>query len=439
MKKNIDWIIAIVLGAITLATRIPYATNFLFAWDSGAIALGTKHFDLAIHEPHPPGYIFYVLLAKLLNYFVNDINSVLVWISILASVGAVVVLYFLGKEMFGRTVGLIAGLILIFSKIFWAYSEVAFSYTLQCFFATLVAYFGYMYVKNLSQTKYLYLGSITLAIAGGFRQDLIIFLIPLWLFITLKYGKKYFWKNWLIIFGICAAWMLGMIFWDGGFKEYFDALFNQFGYVSGFSVEKRGFLGLIDNYKMMLLFLNEALQPFTVVIFFAAYVFLPKKIRDDSRSQVLLLWLLPALIFYIFVHIGERGYLLTFISALVLILAYGMVWFVSEICELFKLNKLVKPIVLIFLTLILIIFNGYYFVKTKDFLSLYHLKLQDSATKQKIDFIKTTRPGKINFIDRENFKQLHYYLPDYNLYPETVKILDNKKESLDLYKKFPVF
>ncbi len=438
MKKKIDWIIALGLVAITLLTRIPYATKFLFAWDSGTVALGTQHYNLALHEPHPPGYVLYVLLAKIVNYFANDINAVLVWISIISSILAVVFLYLLGKEMFGRSVGLIAALVLIFSKIFWAYSEVAFSYTLQCFLATLIAYLGYKYIKNTDQKKYLYLGSIALGIAGGFRQDLIVFMIPLWLFVTWKFAKNEFWKNWLIIGGICVAWMLGMIFWDGGFKAYFSALFNQFEYVSGFSAEKRGMLGLIDNYKTMLLFLNEAIQPFTAVIFFSAYMFLPKKIRDDNRSQVLLLWLLPSLIFYIFVHIGERGYLLTFIPVLMLILDYGLVWFVTEICLLFKFNRFVKPIVLTILTLLLIAFNGYYFVKTKDFLSLYHLQTQDKATEEKINFIEQHKTGDKNFVDRENYKQLHYYLPEQNIFPEADKVPDNRKETIDLMKKFPV-
>ncbi|MDD3887244.1 MAG: DUF2723 domain-containing protein [Patescibacteria group bacterium] len=438
MKKKIDWIIVFGLAFLTLLTRIPYATKFLFAWDSGTVALGTIHYDLAQHEPHPPGYVFYVLLTKIIDYFVHDANTVLVWISIISSILAVIFLYLLGKEMFGRIVGIIAALILIFSKIFWAYSEVAFSYTLQCFFATLIAYLGYKYIKNTDQKKYLYLGSIALGIAGGFRQDLIVFMIPLWIFVTFKYGRKDFWKNWLIIFGICVVWMLGMIFWDGGFKDYFDALFNQFGYVSGFSAEKRGLLGLIDNYKTMLLFLNEAIQPFTAVIFFSAYVFLPKKIKNDARSQVLLLWLLPSLIFYIFVHIGERGYLLTFISVLILILAYGLVWFVGEICKLFKFNRYVKPITLTILTVILISFNGYYFVKTKDFLSLSHLQLQDKATKEKINYIEQFKAGKKNFIDRENYKQLHYYLPEQNIFPDAKEITDDKIETIDLMKKFPV-
>ncbi|MBU0671194.1 DUF2723 domain-containing protein, partial [Patescibacteria group bacterium] len=234
-KKKIDWLVIGAIVIIILITRIPFATHFLFAWDSGTVALGTEEYNLAEHQPHPPGYVLYVLSAKVINYPIQDVNAVLVGISILSAAGAAIFLFLLGRDMYSRRAGIIAAALLIFSKNFWAYSEVAFSYTLQCFLAVAVVFFAYKLVKNSGSRKFLYLGSIVLAIGGGFRQGFIIFLIPLWLYITYRFARKDFWRAWGLIAAICLAWLGGMVLWAGGTQAYFSALFNQTEYVAGFS------------------------------------------------------------------------------------------------------------------------------------------------------------------------------------------------------------
>src|SRR5437870_263400 len=50
----------------TLATRLPLRGSYLFNWDALQFALGIQQFNLATHRPHPPGYIGYVYLGRLL-------------------------------------------------------------------------------------------------------------------------------------------------------------------------------------------------------------------------------------------------------------------------------------------------------------------------------------------------------------------------------------
>jgi uncharacterized membrane protein len=106
--NRFGFLTAAVLFFVMVLTRIPYMTKFLATWDAGTVALGTRHFDVMAHEPHPPGYVLYVLSAKLLNYLFADINLALVCISILAAAGAVVLIYFLAREMFNPLTGIIA-------------------------------------------------------------------------------------------------------------------------------------------------------------------------------------------------------------------------------------------------------------------------------------------------------------------------------------------
>ncbi len=415
---GVDFLIAAVLAVVTIVSRLPYMTHYLFAWDSGTVALGTQNFDMLAHEPHPPGYVLYVLTAKILTWLTSDVNASLVWISIIASAGAVVVLYLLGKEMVNRRVGLIAALILIFGKVFWANSEIAMSYTLLCFLMMVVVLIGYKFIKNPNNIKYLYWGSFTLAFVGGFRQDVLLFLIPFWLYVTLKFGRPYFWKAWGIVIAVCSAWLLGTIFWTGGFGSFFQAMFSQVGYVGSFSVAEQGAGGLRANYNLFMQFLTDSLKGTSLVIFFAGYLISPRKIKNDPRLATLGLWAIPPILFYIFIHIGERGYLLSFIPALILVLAWGLIWFSDEMRVVWpKIGRVAGYVFLSALTVALMIYNASGFLSGHEFFTATDLAKRDGLMADKLKRLGETAPGAIHFLERENYKQLHYYFPEQEVFP----------------------
>jgi hypothetical protein len=47
-----------------LAFHMPFLAASLEALDSINFALGLRHFDVAQHQPHPPGYPLYIALGK---------------------------------------------------------------------------------------------------------------------------------------------------------------------------------------------------------------------------------------------------------------------------------------------------------------------------------------------------------------------------------------
>ena len=55
-----------VLGAVFLALHLPFLPHSLEDLDSINFALGVRHFDVAQHQPHPPGYPLFIAGAKLL-------------------------------------------------------------------------------------------------------------------------------------------------------------------------------------------------------------------------------------------------------------------------------------------------------------------------------------------------------------------------------------
>src|SRR5215207_3612519 len=53
---------ALVAGAYVVA-HLPFLPLSLEDIDSINFALGLRHFDLALHQPHPPGYPLYIALG----------------------------------------------------------------------------------------------------------------------------------------------------------------------------------------------------------------------------------------------------------------------------------------------------------------------------------------------------------------------------------------
>src|SRR5213593_1359828 len=54
----------LVLAALFLVSHLPFLPASLEDLDSVNFALGVRHFDVAHHQPHPPGYPLFILAAK---------------------------------------------------------------------------------------------------------------------------------------------------------------------------------------------------------------------------------------------------------------------------------------------------------------------------------------------------------------------------------------
>lgn len=59
--------LALGVGVAALLVRFPFRTSIPPTWDSVQYVLGVLHYDLELHQPHPPGYLLYVYAAKALH------------------------------------------------------------------------------------------------------------------------------------------------------------------------------------------------------------------------------------------------------------------------------------------------------------------------------------------------------------------------------------
>src|ERR1051326_413086 len=90
----------VVLVVATVVTRLPFMTQTLYAFDSANYALAVRDFyNVAFHQPHPPGYPLYVLFAKVIDLAVHDANRSLVLEGIAWSAVGVACTIALGRAM----------------------------------------------------------------------------------------------------------------------------------------------------------------------------------------------------------------------------------------------------------------------------------------------------------------------------------------------------
>ena len=79
--------VATALAVIFLALHLPYLPQSLEDLDSINFALGVRHFDVAEHQPHPPGYPVFIAIAKAVHAFgVSELTA----LAVVSVIGGVV-------------------------------------------------------------------------------------------------------------------------------------------------------------------------------------------------------------------------------------------------------------------------------------------------------------------------------------------------------------
>ncbi len=210
------------------ATRIAFRSHYLYDIDSVNFALGMRRFDPSAHQPHPPGYYLYVLLGRLVNEIFHDANTALVAVSIAAGCGAVVMIYLLADNWFGRSAAVFAGLTFIFSPLAWFHGTVALTYAVEAFFSALAGYLCWR--AYCGSQGFVVPAAVTIGVAAGFRPSILLFLGPLLLF-SLVFASGGVSRARALSAGgalvlTLAAWFFPMISASGGFSAYSSSLLS---------------------------------------------------------------------------------------------------------------------------------------------------------------------------------------------------------------------
>jgi len=310
--------VAAAVAVAAALARLPFVSRELAAWDSVAFAraldlgffVGT---DLADQRPQAPGYILYVGTAALLRPILGSPNAALVAVSVAASALACAAIYLLCRRFASRPAALVAAAVYATGPLVWSYGEIAMPYAVLGFFSALLAILFWDARHDTGHARLV--ASVGFGVAAGFRQDLVLLLGPLWLWMVWPRPRE--WP----LAGVAATaggliWLVPSALASGGFAAYLHSVSVQSARAAAFSASARGPAGAIDNLAMIVYSLGWALAAAAPVMLVVALARLWAGRRPaGSGALFFALWVLPALIFYGTVHIGAAGYILSVVPA----------------------------------------------------------------------------------------------------------------------------
>ena len=507
-----DLAIVVALVFLVAATRVPFRTTMLYNWDSANFALALDHFDVTRHFPHPPGYFYYVTLARGIRLLAVDANTSLIAEGIIFSTLGVVTLYLLGRQFFDRPTGMVAALLLTFSVTYWSLGTVALPYVSLAFFSAAMALLAYRAVFGGSDE--VIWPSVVYALGGGFRPDLLLFLGPLWALSMIgKPPRRVALGTALVVAGF-LLWYVPTIWLSGGVEAYHSTLlaYLQVDVAQKYSTTHKGLSAFLVNVRDTLSYLFYALY-FTAIplLFGAAYAVyrtafsgrdimpgrpgrparlgqvgqpasapstIPSGRRisaEDHQSATsvdlrlalfVACWIGPMLAFYIFVHVGDPGYVFTILPALLLFAARALTWPLKMVPKgarsypdcidgggwkidsppLRGEGQTGRPLpvgevgrapthpsfvatyrdheprawskasaVVILLTALVLAGNVGVALLHPRQLTLVGMRASDEVLRQKIEYIRTNLPAESSLlVAYETYRHLQYYLPQYS-------------------------
>ena len=317
-----DGLIATLLSVVTALTRLPFVADRLWEWDS---VLYARALEQGFHvgdvlpqmRPHPPGYIFYVGTAELAKLLGLDSDHALVSVSVLASGIAAAAVYLLCRRFAGRGLALALAIAFAADPLVWLHGEVAMPYMLLAPISAGLA-LAFRDARG-ADLRRVVLTSFLFGLIGGFRQDLLLFLFPLWLW-TLWPAAGRTRLGAVVAFAAgCLLWFVPSALLSDGIVAYVGRAVGQLTGVSGTSANTERSLalnvvlvgdslfwaGLLLTVGLLVLGLSRGLARLR-----------GQRLPDDGEAAFFAVWLLPALLFYVFVHIGEWGFVLSIVPGI---------------------------------------------------------------------------------------------------------------------------
>ena len=316
-----DWILALVIGGLTLASRWPYRARVLPTWDAVQFALALDRFDVVRHQPHPPGYVLYVALGRLFAAALSDAAAALGTLAVAASALAVLLLYRLGWQLYGRGVAVLAALGLAASPLFWAYGVVGLSYAVEAALATGLALSAWG--MRQGSVPSLVGSALLLGLGGGVRQSLLLILGPLWLGMAwLGFRRPGPVLAGLGLVALATATWLGPMLWLTGPERYLAAAVELYASTVHATTLVGG--GWTRNVAGLAEAFLVGMGVFLPVLVWGLGRPPAHLAADRGRSALLALWTLPALAIYALVHLGQHGYLLMVLPACYLLVGRSL-------------------------------------------------------------------------------------------------------------------
>lgn len=412
-----DRLIAAGLAAAVLLSRLPFVARELFQWDSVLYAQALEHgfhvsTEIADERPHPPGYLFYVALARAARALTGDSNLALVAIAVLASAAAVAAAYLLARRFAPGAPAAIAALGLAASPLFWQQSEVALPYTVLALLSTVLA--G-LFLRAREGRAHPVAVALAFGLLSGLRQDLPLLLGPLWLWSLAPAPGPERWRALAAAAAGSLAWLVPSAVLSGGLDAYLGAVGGEAGHVSEtFSVAARGEAGLVRNVALVGYALAWGAAAFAIPLVLAGGARLVATRGHAAGAAFFALWLLPALVVYAGLHIGYPGYVLSVLPGLYVL------------CAALLARALGAGRTVVAAGAALVAANALAFVALPGPFAASSIAAHDRSIADRVAYVRArVPPAGATLLAQFDYVFVRYYLPEYRVlfYGEAPEVL----------------
>ena len=420
------------LISVTFLCRIPFRADTPYGLDSIQFVLGAEHFDVRLHQPHPPGYFLFVMAGRLTNLVLEDPNRSFVALNVVFSSLCVWVVFRLGVELFGLESGLVSAVLLATSPTFWFHGDVALSNMLDCLLVSCLALLCWRTLQG--QHHLSYFAALVLGLAGGVRQNTLAFMLPLFLFSIRKTGMRRILLSIAVLIAAVAAWYFPMVHLSGGMTAYQTALRDHWlnSNWHGLTLEWLPFNSVCVGYFFLLGTGAGCLFLFLGVLFSLEGEGW-RALSRTERGQFFAIWLIPPLSFFVLVysHPSQTGHSLIYLPALMLLLLPAVRRILDTVCR--GGSELVLQRWAMTVAAVLAISNLYVFLFMNTAVSQRRIRLYESEVQEITSQIrKSCLPEETVLVSADfmfnGFREFMFHLPEYHTYQAKSYVLDGRQQ-----------
>ena len=228
------------IAALYFVFHFVYLAPSLEDIDSINFALGLRHFDVASHQPHPPGYPVYIALGRtsqaILRVVAPSIASVrieslalAIWSPIAGAI-ALIAAFSIFRSLATSSLAVWATALLAASPLFWLGGSRPMS-DMPGLALALVA--QALLLKGLTERRAFVLGALLAGLAAGVRVQTACLTLPLLALAVFEQRREG--AVWIVTRPFAAlavgglAWAIPLIALSGGIQDYLVALGSQAG------------------------------------------------------------------------------------------------------------------------------------------------------------------------------------------------------------------
>ena len=451
-KKLIDWfknkynLALFSLLAFAVFIRIYYflmTQNQVLWWDEAEYMVIAKDWVYGIPKYIDP--VRQVLFPLIISIFfrISQTEFLTRFLLLILSIASVVGVYFLGKEMFDKKVGLFASFLtsVFYLNLFFSYRVLVDIHSLAFF--TFSAWLFFKYFKENSP-KYLYIAAVVIAIGSMFKLTTayVLFAVLIYLLITEKLNflkRKEIWISAIIFWLVISPYIIwGFITFHGFVLTKAAEVTAPHGvdYITSTTRVLGGYISLFPNYLVPLnnsnpligLIISIAIIAILIIssykLFIGFDILIYKKELDKGVSvynnlkrdlYLLLIFLLPLILVSIMISHNEDRYILNSFPALFIMIGALVMNIFNYIS-----SKKLKGLAILFLVVVIISF-AYTQLNSADSLIKVKLNSYSQVRDAGIWFSENSEP--LDSIATVSFSQVEYYSKK-----ETIMIPETEEE-----------